>query len=62
MYAEDSIDLLQKSGIQFAKSENDGIDHVTFAELLITSGIVLNDEIQWLSFHRSLSTSYVSIN
>lgn len=52
MYAQDSIDLLQNSGIQFKKHEEDGIDPHDFAELLMTSGIVLIEDIKWLSFHR----------
>lgn len=52
MYAQDSIDLLQNSGIQFKKHEEEGIDPLDFAELLITSGIVLVENIKWLSFHR----------
>lgn len=54
MYAQDSIDLLQNSGIQFKKHEEEGIDPLDFAELLMTSGIVLMDNIKWLSFHRSV--------
>jgi hypothetical protein len=52
MYAQDSIDLLQNSGIQFKKHEEEGIEPQDFAELLMTSGIVLMDNIKWLSFHR----------
>lgn len=52
MYAQDSIDLLQNSGIQFKKHEEDGIEPFDFAALLMTSGVVLMDNIKWLSFHR----------
>ena len=52
MYCQESIDLLQNSGIQFKKHEEEGIDVNDFAELLMTSGIVLNDNVKWLSFHR----------
>lgn len=52
MYAQESIDLLQNSGIQFKKHEDEGIDINDFAELLMTSGIVLSDQVKWLSFHR----------
>lgn len=52
MYAQESIDLLRKSGIQFEKHETDGIDTNDFAELLTSSGVVLMDDIKWLSFHR----------
>ena len=51
MYAEDSIELLQKSGIQFKKHEDEGIDPHLFAELLTTSGVVFMENVTWLSFH-----------
>ncbi len=52
MFAQDSIDLLTNSGIQFKRHEEEGIDVNDFAELLMTSGIVLTDNVKWLSFHR----------
>jgi CCR4-NOT transcription complex subunit 7/8 len=52
MYANDSIELLQKSGIDFRRHEENGIDIATFGEVLITSGFVLFDEVHWISFHR----------
>lgn len=54
MYSQDSIDLLQNSGLQFKKHEEEGIDTLYFAELLMTSGLVLCENVKWLSFHRSL--------
>lgn len=53
MYSQDSIDLLQNSGLQFKKHEEEGIDTLYFAELLMTSGLVLCENVKWLSFHRS---------
>ena len=52
MYAQDSIDLLQNSGIQFKKLEEEGMEPNDFAELLTTSGLVLSDHVKWLCFHR----------
>lgn len=52
MYAQESIDLLQNAGIQFKKHEEEGIDVSVFAELLMTSGLVLSEDVKWLSFHR----------
>lgn len=52
MYAQDSIDLLVKSGIDFKRHEEEGLDVQTFGELLISSGLVLFDEVKWISFHR----------
>lgn len=59
MYAQDSIDLLQNSGIQFKKHEEEGIDPLDFAELLMTSGVVLMDNIKWLSFHSGYDFGYL---
>lgn len=52
MYAQNSIELLTKSGIDFKKHQDYGIDVEEFGELLISSGLVLTDEIKWISFHR----------
>ena len=38
MYAEESVDLLQNSGLQFDRHEREGIETVDFAEMLIVSG------------------------
>jgi CCR4-NOT transcription complex subunit 7/8 len=54
MYAPDSIELLTKSGIDFQRHEEIGIEPNDFAELLITSGLVLSDDAKWVSFHRSV--------
>lgn len=50
MYAPDSIELLKQSGIDFAQNEARGIDVQRFGELLMASGIVLNEEVR-RSFH-----------
>ena len=57
MYAQDSIDLLSKSGIDFAKHDEYGIDVEHFGELLMSSGLVLLDNVKWISFHRYISFS-----
>lgn len=59
MYAQESIDLLTNSGIQFKKHEDEGIDIFTFAECLMTSGIVLSDQVFWLSFHSGYDFGYL---
>lgn len=46
MYAQDSIELLKQSGIDFAQNEARGIDVHRFGELLMSSGIVLNEEVR----------------
>ena len=59
MYAQESIDLLSKSGIQFPKHLECGIDPLNFAELLTSSGVVLMDDITWISFHSSYDFAYL---
>lgn len=59
MYAQESIDLLDKSGIKFQKHLENGIDPLIFAELLTTSGVVLVDDITWISFHSSYDFGYL---
>eukprot|EP00051_Salpingoeca_urceolata_P031844 m.13199 g.13199 ORF g.13199 m.13199 type:complete len:292 (+) comp4487_c0_seq1:1063-1938(+) len=59
MFAQDSIDLLKVSGIQFARHEVEGIDVSHFGELLITSGLVLNDDVTWVTFHSGYDFGYL---
>ena len=59
MYAADSIELLQSSGLDFARHARDGIDIAEFGELLITSGLVLNPDIHWVTFHSSYDFAYL---
>ncbi len=59
MYAQESIDLLAKSGIIFQKNLESGIDPMNFAELLTSSGVVLMDNVTWLSFHSSYDFGYL---
>ncbi|CAL1712732.1 unnamed protein product [Somion occarium] len=58
MYAPESIELLQKSGIDLQRHEELGIEPNDFAELMITSGLVLLDETKWISFHSGYDFGY----
>lgn len=50
-YAQDSIDMLSNSaGIDFSRSQDNGIDQNEFGELLITSGLVLLEDVTWITF------------
>jgi CCR4-NOT transcription complex subunit 7/8 len=59
MFAQDSIDLLKTSGIDFQKFENLGIDPHHFGELMMMSGLVLTDDVKWISFHSGYDFGYL---
>jgi len=59
MYSDDSIELLKNGGIDFNMHKRKGIDPATFGELLITSGLVLTDQVQWICFHGAYDFAYV---
>lgn len=59
MFAQDSIDLLVKSGISFEDHATHGIDPHRFGELLMVSGLVLDDRVKWVSFHSGYDYGYL---
>ena len=54
-----SLNLLIQCGIDFAKLKRRGIKHKIFAEYLMTSGLVLNPDVHWVSFHGSYDFGYL---
>ncbi|KYQ92861.1 CAF1 family protein [Tieghemostelium lacteum] len=59
MFSHYAIELLTNCGIEFSKIEKDGIDVSDFSELLISSGIVLNDKVKWICFHGGYDFGYL---
>ncbi|CAH8252472.1 unnamed protein product [Arabidopsis lyrata] len=59
MFAMDSIQLLRESYIDLEKNTECGVDSRRFAELLMSSGVVLNDKIQWVTFHCGYDFGYL---
>jgi CCR4-NOT transcription complex subunit 7/8 len=59
VYANDSIELLSQSGIDFQKNNEKGVDARRFSELLMSSGIVLNDNVHWVTFHSGYDFGYL---
>lgn len=59
MYSEDSIVMLKKAGVDFDKNAEMGIDPAVFGSLLITSGLVTDDSVTWLSFHSGYDFGYL---
>lgn len=59
VFAHDSIELLRQSGIDFKKNNEKGIDAKRFGEILMSSGIVLNDNVYWVTFHSGYDFGYL---
>eukprot|EP00249_Psilotum_nudum_P011832 c23409_g1_i1 orf=693-1511(+) len=59
VFAQDSIELLRQSGMDFKKNEERGIDYQRFGELLMSSGIVLNENVHWIAFHSGYDFGYL---
>lgn len=51
LFSQDSLDGLRHTrGLDLAKHHSQGIDTQQFGELLMGSGIVLNEDIRWITF------------
>ncbi|CAH1423038.1 unnamed protein product [Lactuca virosa] len=59
VFANDSVELLRESGIDFKKNNETGINARRFGELLMSSGIVLNDSVYWVTFHSGYDFGYL---
>lgn len=59
MYAQNSTTMLKQAGLDFDKHKVYGIDPKKFGSLLITSGMVLNQDVKWISFHSGYDFGYL---
>ena len=53
------MDLLKRSGFDFDKHKSKGIPHSLFAEYLMTTGLCLNSNIHWVTFHGGVDFGYM---
>jgi CCR4-NOT transcription complex subunit 7/8 len=59
MFAQDSIDLLLRSGVDFECHKKKGISVEIFTNMLIESGLIFNEKIYWISFHSGYDFGYL---
>lgn len=57
-YSQDSIDLLTRAGLHFSNHARYGIDPLVFAEMIMVSGLVLNERVKWVTFHGGFDFGY----
>ncbi|PON66966.1 Ribonuclease H-like domain containing protein [Parasponia andersonii] len=50
-YAPDSIELLERSDIDYEKCGEKSVKASRFGELFTSSGVVMNDEVRCITFH-----------
>jgi CCR4-NOT transcription complex subunit 7/8 len=53
------MDLLKRSGFDFDKHKSQGIPPSMFAEYFITSGLCLNPNNHWVTFHGGVDFGYM---
>jgi CCR4-NOT transcription complex subunit 7/8 len=56
---KNSIDMLRRQGIDFKRNVSHGVDSLRFSDLMLTSDLVFNQSITWVTFHSAYDFGYL---
>lgn len=60
MYSEMSIETLRMAGVDLPRLNTEGIEPDDFGSLLMTSGLVCEEDVHWISFHGGYDFGYLT--